>query len=701
VRTVMLKLAPLCAIALLAPELWGQVRFRDSMTHVRNAVVLVSTETGKAEIHGPGLLVRRRGNYVYVITGTQSLTPPDGQDAQQVWVRYNDGAITRGTVLARDFIDGLSVLRVTFTPYHNPLAVSERFKQDKVITGHLWGYPLHSGTVHSYLLRGRYIPNDSIPADFKHERTPSGELSELTLAYRESAGTIDGSPGTSAVDHFGDWLGMVTDNKPNRLGDNLVITPAARILAALDGTIKNLQITPIPGRRGQFDVSGQVIDPLNTISAIALMSTFAERSKPFPTQAPGGSWPALTDDLDEQLLRIEGGQLKGEIRLRPRTAQHESFYCQIKFTQAGRNLPRYGRPQVIGVWGEEGSGSPWTTDRDIFQKAYHFSEDRKLEPPAVTQIPFDGRGAVEKMFWSADERYVIVVGRSGVVSKIMVPTLEIEAQLDLGRRCTDVVECAMGYAVLVDEKEIWVIDERTMKVVRRVKAPGTRAIACAKKAYELMTLTANRGEIRVISLLGHEPFSHNADKIWRHQNEWIRKHPASDGRELREFDYIAVSPNGRHLLVASEHVLHRFEMHGNTLTYKEMSPPIGEHPSSVTFTKDSRFFGFINVSDQLIPDHPPIGFGSYIYDTLNVQEPLLTLNFDAQPRALGFNAGVIYAQNKDHKLIRYSPKSGARDAYRFETRGRTLSILPYPSSSEERVLVLTETDLLWVDFDAK
>ena len=81
--------------------------------------------------------------------------------------------------------------------------------------------------------------------------------------------------------------------------------------------------------------------------------------------------------------------------------------------------------------------------------------------------------------------------------------------------------------------------------------------------------------------------------------------------------------------------------------------------------------------------------------------PLLDRRVLAQPRALGFNAGVIYAQNKDHKLIRYSPKSGARDAYRFETRGRTLSILPYPSSSEERVLVLTETDLLWVDFDAK
>jgi hypothetical protein len=700
VRSVIIKMAPLCACLLLAPEIWGQVRFQNAMTNVRNAVVLVSSETGKAEIHGPGLLVRRRDNQVYVVTGTQSITPPDGKEPHEVWVRYNDGAITRAEILARDFIDGLSVIRITYTPYHNPLDVSQRFKQDKVITGYLWGYPLHSGTVHSYLLRGRYVPNDGIPADFKHHRTPSGELSELTLAYRESAGRIDGSPGTSAVDHFGDWLGMVTATKPDRLGDNLVITPAARILAALDGTVKDFSLDPVPGRRGHFTVSGSVIDPLSTIAGITLMSTYADRSKPFPKQGPGGSWPALSDDLDEQPLRIVEGQLTGEIRLRPRSAQHDNFYCQLKFTQSGRNLPRYGRPRVVGVWGEEGSADPWTTEADIFQKPYHFSEDRKLQPPSVTQIAFDGRGTVEKLFWSADQRYVVVVSRSGVVSKIMVPTLEVSSQIDLDRRCTDVVECAMGFAILVDEKEIWVVDERTMQVVRRVKAPGTRAMACGKKAYEILTLTANRGEIRVVSLLGHETFAHDADHIWRHQHEWIRKHPASEEARLREFDYITVSPNGRHLLVASEHVLHRFEMHGNKLTYKELSPPIGEHPARITFTDDSRFFGFINVSDQLIPDHPPVGFGSYIYDTLNVQEPLLTLNFGAQPRALGFSAGIIYAQNKDHKLIRYSPKSGARDAYRLETRGRTLAILPYPSSSEERVLLLTETDLLWVDFDA-
>ena len=425
------------------------------MTNVRNAVVLVSSETGKAEIHGPGLLIRRRGNHVYVVTGTHSVTPPDGQEPQQVWVRYNDGAITRADIVARDFIDGLSVIRITYTPYHNPLDVSQRFKQDKVITGYLWGYPLHSGTVHSYLLRGRYVPNDGVPADFKHHRTPTGALSELTLAYRESAGRVDGSPGTAAVDHFGDWLGMVSGTKPNRLGDNLIITPAAKILAALDGTIKDLAITPIPGRRGQFTVSGTVIDPLNTISAITLMSTYADRSEAFPKQSPSGGWPPLSKEVDEQPVRIVDGQLTGEVRLRPRSSQHDSFYCQIKYTQAGRSLPRYGRPHVVGVWGKEGSADPWTTDADVFQKPYHFSEDRKTTPPGVTQIAFAGRDCVEKLFWSADERYVITVSRTGRVSKITVPTLEVTAEIDIDRRCTDVVECAMGFAILVDESEIF------------------------------------------------------------------------------------------------------------------------------------------------------------------------------------------------------------------------------------------------------
>ncbi len=667
-----------------------------ALRHVSDAIVLVTMDTGILEQHAPGLIFERIDNRVYIVTDAAVVQTPEGQGIHRVWVRYNDRGISKADLLDDQFADGLALLEATFRHPHNPLEQSERHTREDVITGYLWGYPLSDPAVRRLLTKGGGLGASWAISDFQPTRDLLGQVESFHIAYRPVAGEIDGTPGTVAVDRFGDAVGVVSVLEPTA-DQSLTITPIQDIRASLKGIVRELSFEPIRGRRGYFRVNGRTADPCRRVGAVILTSKRWQRDQAMPLQQADGFWPRMAHDAREQQLDLDGNIISGEIRLRPSSDADEAHLCQIKLLYGDRQ-PSFCQPQVVHLWGELPDNSNWFAQDYSEHMELRASDVRAGPVETVNKVSLDGRSIIRPMIWSADDRNVLLLHRTGILEERTLPDLGVSRTLKLGRRPVDMARTKLGLAILVDDAVLWIVDERSLKVTRRIPVPGARAIEGNASSYDVLVLTADRDQIDIVSLAGQGTKVLTAKELWMGQKSWVRKHEAAEGHTLAEFSDFSLAPDGRQLLVRSNHCLHRFVFEYRSLHYKEMGPPIGEEPGRLVFTRDSASFGFVNVSDQLLPAHPPVGFGSYIYATRNIQAPVLTLNYGAMPRVVAFNEGIIYAQNKDQRMIRYAPRVGVRDGYRFDTRGRTLDILPVPTSESEEVVILSESDLLWVSF---
>lgn len=672
-----------------------RLEVQQALRHVSNATVLVTMDTGILEQHAPGLIFARADNRAYVVTDAAVVQAPKDQGIYRLWARFNDAGMVKADLIDDQFMDGLALLEIPFRHPHLPLEQSTRHTREDIVTGYMWGYSLGDRAVRRLLAKGTTMPPSWVIADFKPVRGIDEQLDSFGVAYRPVAGEVDGTPGTVAVDRFGDVIGIVS--AIDEADNSLRITPIQHVRASLKGMVQELAFAPVRGRRGYFQVSGKTVDPTRRIGAIILASKRWDRDQAMPREQADGFWARAAHDMREQRLTLRDGKISGEIRLRPDQAADESHIIQAKLLYSDREAA-YCRPQIVNVWGEEPDVSKWF--------APDFDENRPLEPSdirpgevkEISKVRLDGRNVVLPLMWSADDRKLLMLHRNGLLEERSLPSLEVTRSLDLDRRAVDMARTKLGLAVLLENDSVWVVNEQTFQVTRKVQVPGARALEGNQDSYTMLLLGPRKDRLYTVSLAGIKTQTYRAREVWLSQKQWARRHPAAADRTLAEFSEITLAPDGEQLIVRSNQCLHRFVFRNSKLAYQEMGPPIGEEPGRIIFTRDSTHFGFVNVSDQLLPAHPPIRQGSYVYHVHHIQMPVISLNYGARPRAVGFNEGIIYSQNMKQGLIRYAPRIGVRDGYRFDITGRTLDILPVPSKDVEQLVLLSERDLIWISF---
>ena len=207
-----------------------------------------------------------------------------------------------------------------------------------------------------------------------------------------------------------------------------------------------------------------------------------------------------------------------------------------------------------------------------------------------------------------------------------------------------------------------------------------------------------------------------------------------EGSPFRDIDRLALTPDGRNLIVVSGFAMHRFSVAGSELTFEESGPDLtrpilGGRPE---ISPDSQYVALIfGKGNNSVSDHPEIrAYGTYIYKVTDLQIPVVALwkpgegglvYSPAYPTSIGFDseAEYLYAQTSWNPLIVMDTQGTPKKYYSL---GKLGASAPPPSpegfatyaanadaekterflvqSKGRKLLMLTNTALWWVELPA-
>jgi hypothetical protein len=308
----------------------------------------------------------------------------------------------------------------------------------------------------------------------------------------------------------------------------------------------------------------------------------------------------------------------------------------------------------------------------------------------VTELTLPGKGLARCLCWAPDGKAFYTLHQDpGVLRRVRYPDFTEEQTLEIGAAATWLAPSADGLVLSVTgRQEVWLIDPVTLKVTKRLPLPGLyRAVS----APPLSVAVAAVGDARrVESLVVLDLKTGGADKVYGLRD--FRSSP------FLGFQMPTMSPDGTYLFtVGAFGHLHRFRLQAGMLQLEASSERIGQNPSSIAVSPDSRLVclpsGGGNSTN--VKGHPKVpAYSTYIYAVKTLDTPVLTITQGPYPRAVAFDAktGKIYSQSGDKQLLVFSAQGARERELVLAGRGEnTWQILAHPEGG--RVLVLTDQKL--------
>ncbi len=361
----------------------------------------------------------------------------------------------------------------------------------------------------------------------------------------------------------------------------------------------------------------------------------------------------------------------------------EALLPQVKRSNQQKELPQKSK-----------TSSPSQLISKTTSKTTLPEKSQKTEDLTITPLEIPAKN-IQNLCWATMPNRVYILTREGVLNQLDLENFNLKESLDLGSPCLSVSLSREGIVVLLKSKEeLWLIEERSFRVKRKITVPSISQVITTKKSSVCYALSRNR-EIAVIDLrIGNvgtiSPRSLVPSKI-SNQN---RMRISSPNR-------LALSPNGRYLFYESFKTLCRFRVSGKNLIFEEQSPKLGLSARQISVSSDSVYVAlpFSRGNDTLanVPIEP---YGTYIFKTTNLQEPVFSIGAGASPELVDFDisAGQIYTQNSENQLIVFDFRGKKRKEYQLTRRGDLVEqYLVHPRGY--KLFVLTREKLLWVELE--
>lgn len=330
------------------------------------------------------------------------------------------------------------------------------------------------------------------------------------------------------------------------------------------------------------------------------------------------------------------------------------------------------------------------------------------------QPPFGPRSSIAPgMVWSTDQESFFALTRDGTLYRIRVPSLQESDKLVIGKNCTRLAKSKAGLVVVSDElQEIWVIDEETLTVQRKISlgnvldqgtdpvdiltspeiATGHVRIAPTGgkvDGSEFWVVDLRRGRVvnrlRYFAELSNKALTSGQVKVPK--NSW-----KNVVFYTLEFQVCAMSPDGKYIISNDRKELQRVRVRGNAFTYEEVSANIfTDGETELTFSSDSNYLAISGHHTEIVRVH-------------DLQQPIVKLDsrlpgFSTKPAA-GFafdnRARQFYVGGDNALLSTWSPQGLPLKTYGFRGNGEcTYQLLCHPDGF--KLVAYSDTGLWWVE----
>ena len=667
------------------------------LDQAKSAAVMVKLSVRGRTATCSGFLAAAQGKTGVVISPfDREMRKRDG--SVRIHVVLNGGTDKEQTVPARyvgsSLEGGLAVLRIQSPALPKPLSPRVSVAPRTMLPVFIIGFPLGGG-----LAMGRDNPEVSV---WKASVTSIRKDQDRRIAAIQlDGGVVPGADGSPVVDAQGRLVGIA---KAGIAGSNIGLAlPASMAAAALrprPELIIMKHVKPLAKTTTTYKVEVRLSDPGGHVRSAVLVVGL-------PTKGDA------TRDVRHR-LRVHDGIATGVVRVPLSRERVRRLKVFAECTTAGGTKSR-SQPQRIAI-AEARSRSMSHDATAAPEHVLKLRRDMEVPQPKVigrslkntTQTANDATvklfrfpmpGGVRQILWSRDGKAILVHTDGGALCRVRVPDFVEERRLELGTYSqSNVARSALGLVIhLKHVRELWLFEEESLSVKKRVPAPDTRFVATSPalpfafvqitRFHETWVVDLATG--RIVNKIGRADLLSGSSDVKR-----------AGGTELTSTIWPAsITRDGKYLLCLNKGAVHRFRIKGSTLRYEEAGPNFRSLGSTLMLSPDSLYAAVrVDEDGAQRPGHPKINRGVYIYPVTNLRKPVVTLDgVGTAALCFDFPSRCLYAKYVGQSLIgRFGTNGTCQRSYSLHCFRSVTSGLTHPAG--KKLLLVTSDRFLWVEF---
>ena len=310
---------------------------------------------------------------------------------------------------------------------------------------------------------------------------------------------------------------------------------------------------------------------------------------------------------------------------------------------------------------------------------------KNINNASIVELNLPAADIVSRPQWSDDGAFLFLATKDGKLSKISAPDFQVISQLATELQCSSLSRSSEGLVAVLGGKEIWVIEESTLYVKRKIEAPGAHLAASSPATSTAYVTPEDYLNLAILNLK-----TGKTEKVLSYKS--IRTNP-----RFGHFSHPTVTPDGKYFLCGSDGAIWRFAIGPAKFLFQEKSENIAsQSENGIDVGPASKLVAYTKGGGNW-----QRGYGTYVYEVKNLRQPKLKIESGAYPRKIGFDgvSGKVYAQNHDYQLMLFS-KAGAQEAtFQLTRRGdQTQDLIVHPAGSR---LLVHCSKLIWVHFTSE
>lgn len=691
-------------------------------TRMEQACVLVKAYGKSVERGGQGIYVAPgadSGAYILIPT---SLLDARGDQAKIFSVVFFPGTEqeveTPATLVTSDTEGGIAYLFARDRPPRAeplPVTAGRGVELDPTETlyggGYLWGRQLGALDGNPTFGAGEFRVATS-------PGTPEGTTSVVPAEGPLLGGGGGGGEGMPIVSRRGELLGIIQYSSGDRRPSPMI--SADRITHSMEGKLgEPLAWEQVCYEEGILTLRASLplIDPLAAIDQVAMLIVRASVDQP-ERLAPRheGSWGQHSRDMRAFELSITDGIAQGEVTFEQKVGENALYLYQIRYSR-GRGRPIHTEPawQRINLPrafqrseppSASGPSCPCGQVVDVpsVTGAPLLGEAQRISDASVRPVTVAGEPLLPVMLWSPDARFVYLFDQGGCVRKISVPEFVEERHVHLRDKCDSAALSSEGILVVSrGGQTLTLLDPADLTVKLRLHVSGIHHVAASSALAVAYAPLQGCERMAVVDLSQRPPVVRvlSAPKFGEEHDVDLQSRGQTRGR-FRLWGVTRVTPDGRFLLCASDHQIHRFSIEGGALTHQESGPDVLDWDTGlVSCSPDAVYVAVAPCRwGEHLTGHPrAIEGSSYVYRIVSLAEPVLILENPDGVGCVMFDqvSRRLYAFANGDRLVSYGIDGARQKEYALpaDDTYSTWCGLVHPQGG--RLLVQDGSTVLWVE----
>jgi hypothetical protein len=231
-------------------------------------------------------------------------------------------------------------------------------------------------------------------------------------------------------------------------------------------------------------------------------------------------------------------------------------------------------------------------------------------------------------------------------------------------------------------QEAWVLDPKTLK--KGTTFPVNKATR---------VLSAPSLSVAYVFDTGDGPFGGGTLRVVDLKTgKKLKEYEAKDLGKNVGLNTPVISADGKHVFTTGgiEQLMH-LQVDGEKVTFVAMTDRMvsGAFNQPVVSADGKLVAAPSGGGNGAIKGRKPAPYSTFVFDTKNLQEPILELKTGAYPRAVGFDtkAGLIFAQSFQDQLIILDREGSKLKSHRLGEGGEPYQFLPHPDGWKVLVFV--------------